>query len=705
MKHSFFFVLILLINTQILFATPPAASTNTTVIKKSSKYNLGEIVVTASRRNEKKIDIPFAATIINKKNIEESLFTSIADLLGDTLGFTQVYDYHSPIVLRGVSASRILFLKDGIRQIGNMPSGFMGQTVNIFDVDKIEIIRGPGSVMYGSGAMGGIINILSRNIFNKKGFHGELASAFYSNGEEKVALGKLGWAGEQLAFQINGRITDADNFTYTGGEEAINSYHKDADISTRIGYKITEKSTLMLHLDLHFGGPWGKPEEFNRKTMWVHNENDDQHQLSLTWKTKKMGILDSLAVTGFVEKQDRKYIKETYNVLRNVTEKQTVDYEAKNGGGNIVGKFFSRKHTFSFGADGYVYRIWSPQIVENYVVSSTNKSDGDQGAGISSVGIFAEDKFDISSKLNMRIGARLEYSSVTAGDAPSANLALLGGNETIKSKSALSGNAGLVRKLNRDLALSMNVARTFRIPSQSEMFSEKVTCAGSVLGNPTLEPESSWNVDIGLKGKINIFTIDVALFANFYHNLINRQSVTNIPSIDMIYDNVEKARIIGTEISISCPLKNFFSRNQDFIPGASFVAYRGDNWTDKGSFFKVWNSGDPLHQIAPPRVRLYMRYSGLIKLGKLFTEINYDWNFKNTRIASDEMVLPWSNEASESHGNINVKMGLVIPKFLGFEKVKVNISIQNILDTVYYPYGSYIMAKGRNIKFFTSFSF
>ncbi|MDR3127158.1 MAG: Plug domain-containing protein, partial [Tannerellaceae bacterium] len=97
-------------------------------------------------------DIPYDA-------IEEKIATSLIDVLEQAPGITKRGEYHSPIALRGLGGKRLLITKDGNRRMGNFSGGFMGQSVNVYDLAKVEIIKGPASVQYGPGAISGIINM------------------------------------------------------------------------------------------------------------------------------------------------------------------------------------------------------------------------------------------------------------------------------------------------------------------------------------------------------------------------------------------------------------------------------------------------------------------------------------------------------------------------------------------------------------------
>ncbi len=713
LKFTIFFVLFF--NLTIIPVFSQATNKNYTNSKKNKKsistkldktIKPRKIVVTASRTEEDKQDIPLPASIIGEKDIEENIFSALVDTLDKTPGFTQIYEYHSPLLLRGMTSVRLIILKDGNRRMSSMPGGFMGQIINVYDVDRIEVIRGPGSVMYGSGATSGIINIISRDIFKDKGFKGKIGAAYGFNNKERMGLFLTGWNNGTLAMQLSGRYRCATNYFYGDGEEAENSFIEDKDISAKVGYKINDRNTFIVESDLHFGGPWGKPFGFNKKPMLANNENDNTYHVGANYTIKKIIIFEKIFLSGFYDYETRDYSKKILTVLGKVSDETVVNYKDKYGGGNIYGKIEIGQHDLIIGSDGYMFKIWSPQTAINYVYKSTNKSKGSQGEGVSSIGAFIQNNWGVSKYINLITGLRYDIAEVFEGDNPSVNKALIGETDSSKIRDAVSGNAGMVCHTSKKSSLTLNIGRAFRMPSSTEMFSEKVTCGGTVLGNPGLEPEYSWNIDLGFRGSSGCLEFDLSLFANFYHNLIERYPCTNISGVDQLYGNNEKARIIGGELVASYLMKNIIGKNQHLKPGLSFAHYRGDDLTDKENFWNYFHeAGPPLHKIPPARIKIFLRYLGYFQTVDYFIEIDADHSLPKKRVPEDELEFPWSNEDIDSYTLIGLAAGLKIYIMQGLESLKFNVKVNNLLDAEYYPFGSHILGKGRDIKIFVTMSF
>jgi len=656
------------------------------------------IIVTADRLGRGLTEIPLSASVVNKKKIEENVYTTVADLLDDTPGFSQVYDYHSPLVLRGTTSAKMIVLKDGNRCFSSMPQGFMGQNVNLYDINRIEVIRGPGSVIYGSGATTGIINIIGCDIFREKGVRSGLGTSYSTNANEMMGLGMFGWNTGNFAIQLNGRWRDADNMHYGGGKEAINSYHEDKDFSVKTGYRFSEKHKLIAESSVHIGGPWGKPQGFNRdETLVVKNKNDNTVHASLSYTGEEVGFFKDIRVSAYYDYETRDYYKNMYNVSGNLFKVKETNYEDQYGGGNILTSISAGSHFISTGADGYIFKIWSPEKETDYQNSTTADSDGAQGAGIQSIGFFAQDRWQMFKKFHVLYGLRFDVAQVNEG----ANYT--GDSEKKELRTALSGNTGLVYNPTKKSSVTFNAGRAFRMPNAIDMFSERATCAGNVVGNPDLEPEYSWNFDLGYRGKYRGLEWDLAVFSNFYNDMIVKGANS---AGDIMYGNTAKARIMGTEAALSYRFRDLFARGMDLKPGMTCYYYMGDDFTDNGNQWNLFSSGEKMTGIPPFRIKTHIRYMYMADMFNVFLEFELDHVFAKNRLP--EKIpggLPWTNEDIDSYTLFHLTAGLRLFDLLGTDEVKLNIKMHNLFDNKYNPFGSWIPAKGRDIRIMLSTMF
>ncbi|MFN2341018.1 MAG: TonB-dependent receptor, partial [Halanaerobium sp.] len=146
----------------LIFAVPVSAQ--------EEVMELDEVVVTASRYQESIMETPVSIEVIDQEEIEESSARNLAELL-DTYTGVYIKDNGGQagtkgVKIRGASSDQILVLLDGVPYNDPHNGGLDLSNVNAENIERIEIIKGPASVIYGANAMGGVVNIISKNIEN-----------------------------------------------------------------------------------------------------------------------------------------------------------------------------------------------------------------------------------------------------------------------------------------------------------------------------------------------------------------------------------------------------------------------------------------------------------------------------------------------------------------------------------------------------------
>jgi hemoglobin/transferrin/lactoferrin receptor protein len=660
------------------------------------------VVVTADRSARKKMDIARPSEIVTHESMTDKMASNLTDALERTPGFTQIWEYHSPLLLRGMNSKRLIVLLDGDRRVGTFPGGFMGQDMNIYGADKIEVIRGPGSVMYGSGAISGVINVIGADPFRYQGFNIRLHSGYGSNNNEILELVNLSWAGDNIAFSLDGKWRDTDYFYYGDDIKAENSRVEDKDVGINAVWHLSERQELGAVFNYHWGGPWEKPLGFNGPTKSfteVENEEWRSHS-ALKYSFHSVGIFDEISLSVFYDHGRRDYYNYKHQQFsdgrlgkRNSLE--LVKYEDKYGGGHLFGHIKTGENNkVTLGADGYMFRLWSPKEIYNYYYNTFGTARQVEGAGVTTFGLFAQDEWKISGGLTVIAGLRFDAAEVLEGDHP-----VSGFSERNEQRSALSGNFGLVKKVSDHTRLSANIGRAFRMPTAEEMFSETTSCKGIKKGNPDLQPEYSWNIDLGWRGYVNGLEFDVALFANFLHDYINEVKVGTPPEDYFTFNNV-KARITGAELSLIHQFKNVFGWiGKSLIPQIIVEYAYGEDVTGKDSYF---DNGEALHGIPPLQLKTALRYAAYRTSGTFLynyhAEISLDYATAQDRIPEvpDALRGPWGYVQSEAYTLFGCSAGISFYTMPFSPRLTVKVS--NVLDKYYKPYGSYIPGMGRNIK-------
>lgn len=641
----------------------------------------------------------YSQTNLDNVFIEEKIAASLIDVLEQAPGITKRSEYHSPIVLRGLGGKRLLVTKDGNRRMGSFSGGFMGQGVNIYDLAKVEIIKGPASVMYGPGAITGIINMESKYPFLNPGWHGKLQSSYADNNKEKMLIAALNWANMDNAFSISGRFREADDYIAGKQTPTQNSAYKDKDL--RASYTYENNSALMItaESELHLGGSWGRPVGFNgTQYMRLYNTHDDIWHSALTAVWKPEQRLKKLELSLYYDQEYRRQYKDSYDIgSGNLSYREDIAYRNYYAGWRALSAIGWHKNTLlNIGSDGVFYRIESPTTLTDYFLNTEIHNRVSQDAGVFLGGLFAEAEHRrYHNRLKFRCGLRVDYSRINEGEV----------HDTLQASGRMgdvyswNATAGVVYSLKPDLNVSFQLARSSRMPDAAEMFIETSNTDGIIYGNPKLKPEYGLNLDAGLRGKLGDCSFDLSLFSNFLHDFISLEYWKNSgkKGINYTYLNIEKARIAGGELSLEYNLKNVFSPKNKLTYNSTYVFTIGDKLTDAPDWF---SQGVPLRNIPP------FNTTQELSLRRMFNSAHSAYIGFDTRYyATQNRIAP-----SADGGYISYTYTL-FGASAGYSykehgcKWELKLKADNLADNRYRAFESLSYSMGRNFKLMGSLSF
>jgi outer membrane receptor protein involved in Fe transport len=658
---------------------------------------INDVVVTASLYGQPRNKLAKPVAIIQQKEIKDNFHSNVIDVLAITPGFAQVWEYHSPLILRGLNSKRLVIMKNGCRRIGTFPGGYFAQDMNIYDIKKIEVIKGPGSVIYGSGAISGIINVIGHSPFGTGQTKVNSLTGYGSNNNEFLQQTSVCHKKQNFGFQVNAKYRKTADMIYGNGEIAENSNVEDRDFSLSTGFRLSSKQTIKLNADYHYGN-WGKPRGFNGATKRftkIRNKESNLHtNLDYTYRPK--GFVEQLSMNLYYDNGERDYYKYKYSeITNNVSALELVNYKDQYGGGRIFSIVdLTGKSRLTVGADAYAFRLNNPARVIDYYNRTEGVLEGSKGAGQQNAGAYLLNETQVGEQLKLIAGLRCDYAEVLEGKGDA-----LSGRSEIRS--ALSGNFGLVLSFNPSTHLSANAGRAFRMPTAEEMFAEVISCKGIKQGNPKLKPEYSWNYDVGIRGRLaqNLFQYDLALFCNFLDDFISEIQATETEGVDFTFKNTD-AVICGGELSSAYRFQNVLK------PGN--VLYAGMGASYIYGIDKFVGNDAPLFGIPPFKLSFDLKYRGLVNRYWL---TGYTMKFQTAYAAEQNRVPavdnineagPWGYVPSDPHTVFDFAFGLNSNALPGHPKLR--FIVKNIFNVNYQPYGSFIPAMGRNFKTTLSFN-
>jgi len=605
-----------------------------------------EVTVTAEADSIIDVNLPSHRTILPSSVLSELGTANVAEAVDKIPGVAVVGKGGYSIVptIRGLAEHRILLLLDGIRITSERRIGASASFINLNNIDRIEVNRGPYSVFYGSGAVGGIINIVTKSPKAHTPFKGSFQLSYNSVKNERAGSanisGSLGQFGVMLG--INGKM--ADDYSAPSGKVEQSQY-SDYDILFKVNRE-RENSLLYMTVFHYQGIDIGKPSPTSRlKPRWYPDEKNTL--FTLGYEVKNKFYLDTLSASIFVMRSSLETQKDNLRESLSVKKRNLAKVDGTNFGLKIRGnKDVAANHILSFGIDffgrgglGDSNTEWTYDEVGN--ITSQIDVFSLQDAQRQNVGFYIDNKISLLPSIIFNIGARFDLIKTS-------NLDTLE-NRISRKDQALTAYFGSEIQLSSRLSFLANVGRSFRFPSVSELFYTGLTGRGTVYGNLALEPEKSLNLDIGLRYLHDKFFVSIYGFSNTVSDMIQKYS--GLVEEEYFYRNLSQGRISGIEGEL------YLSVFRDVELYANFHHLRG----------REKDSDMYLNYIPPSRLSFWPKFS----LGKFWLEP------KVTLAASQKNPGPLENEI-DGYSLVNTVFGYRLSPKVTFLAI-----VQNMFDQTY----------------------
>lgn len=401
--------------------------------------SLAPINVTADREPEAAGETLASVTVITREDIERSQPVSVLDLLRTQAGIdvsrTGGLGSLSSVFMRGTESDHVLVLIDGVRASSATAAAFAFEQLNPAQIERVEIVRGPRSSLYGSDAIGGVIQIFTRKV------HGP--SAAVEAGSYDTYRGEAGYGGgdDGVRFSVNGAYVNSDGFSATNpnvafGFDPDDDGYKESSVTANLDAKLSKRAAISLR-GWHSDGE----VQFDRGVTDTQNDTAD---LSLSFKSLPKW---------------RHQLNVGY----------ALDQEATKG------EFTSDISTHRISANwqnniafGHSRRMIAG--VDYYRDNGESVGDFPFDESINDVGAYGNLRLSLGA-YNLQLGIRYDEHSEFGGHA--------------------TGQIALGRQLTQGTRAFVAFGTAFKAPTLNDLF-----FPGS--GNPDLDPESSRTTEVGL---------------------------------------------------------------------------------------------------------------------------------------------------------------------------------------------------------------
>jgi hemoglobin/transferrin/lactoferrin receptor protein len=697
---------------------------------------LGEVILSANKWEQNLNEVPNKITKINKPEILRNNPQTSADLLGQTgTVFIQKSQLGggSPMI-RGFATNRVLLVMDGVRM--NNAIYRSGNLQNVISIDPLsietaEVIFGPGSLIYGSDAIGGVMDFHSLEARfsndNKMVVKGSILGRYSSANEEKTGhadinlrwkkwsvlssfssssfgdlkMGKNGGPDSYLRPEYVERINGIDSIVINSDPriQRFSSYDQ-LNFLQKVRFKPTEN--LDLQYSFIYAGTGNAPR-YDRLIQYRQGKLRfaEWYYGPILWRMHTLHVLHS--------KKNKLYSNARTTVSYQNYEESRVDRTRNNNNRNRQSEHVDAfsinwdatrpvgKGELFYGIEYVHNKVSSTGITTNIVSGATTPlvSRYPDGSTWSTAGIYGSYKINLHPKATLTTGLRYSHNTLDA-EFDTSFIKFPFEKAELKD-GALTGNAGFVFRPVETCQLNANISSGYRMPNVDDIGKLFESVPGNVtIPNPGLEPEYAWNFELGIRKNIpNKFQIELNGFYTILNNAIVRRPSTFNGQDSILFggilsrvealQNVSKATVSGFQASMEI----FFAKRASFLTHANFI--KGKETDD------VKDEQVPLRHAPPFYGSSMLRY----RFGNLFSELSFVYN---STISNDELAPSEQAKtdiyAKDSNGD-PYSPGWYTLNFKASYQLLKNLMItagwENITNQRYRPYSSGIVAAGSNV--------
>lgn len=480
----------------------------------SNEAELETTIVTATRTPMLLSEAFESISVFTRRDIEKLQAVDVFDLLARAPGVSFVRNGGrggaTGLAIRGNQTDHSLFLVDGVR-IGSATLGSATlSTINLRTVERIEIIRGPKSALYGADAIGGVVNIVTRAVDSERPFAIE---ASYGSNETSEITALAGYASDTMSVNVAANFFDTQGIDHT---EATNGLHGDEDAF--------RNNSVALNYRQQFNDVVSLKVSYNR------NEGENEYDSNCGDRTTFDPVACQIYSVTQVDSLSALLNLDISDVYSTSIQMGRTNDESNNLADNVDlsstfngGEFNTSKSELTW--------LNNINLPADNVLTIGLDYQLDEVEGSTAYTVDSRDNQAVFGQLQSGFNALNSIIGVRYDD-----------NEQFGDEVTLSALLGW--NINDTYRAYVSYGEGFKPPTFNDLYFPG-------FGDPTFEPEQSQNIEVGLKADFETVQVSVAAFQNDIEDLIQFNNTT------FITDQTAEAEIAGMEFSIDAALLGF----------------------------------------------------------------------------------------------------------------------------------------------------
>jgi hemoglobin/transferrin/lactoferrin receptor protein len=706
-------------------------------------FDLDQVVVFATKWSQSSLYLPQKVATLKVKDIAFQNPQTAADLLGfsGSVFIQKSQQGGGSPMIRGFATNRLLYAIDGVRMnTAIFRSGNIQNVISLdaFATESAEILFGPGSVIYGSDAIGGVMafqtltpKFSAQN--HKVLAHGNATFRHSTANEEKTGhfdlnIGSKKWASVTSVsyhdfgdLRMGGHgpseylkkldvIRKGDNDVIVVNTDSlvqVPSGYAQLNLMQKIRYAMSEK------WDIQYAFHYSETSEYSRYDRHIRYRDGLPrygewkygpqkwllHQLTLT-HNKTGGFYDlmsvRLALQGFEESRiDRDINRPTRHIKTEKVDAYSINID--------LSKDISESGKINYGAEGVLNEVQSTGVDEDIVQNTIMPGAARYPQSTwSSYAAYINYDHKFSDKVNMQFGGR--YNHFVLDAVYDTTFYPIPFTDVKSDNGALTGSIGVVYRPDLSTALMVNVSTGFRAPNVDDSGKVFDAAAGFVtVPNPNLKAEYAYNAEIGL---VKVISDVIRVDLNLYYTRLNAALVKRpfqLNGLDSIFYNGTLSKVEALQNAALATVKGC-SAGIEIKPGhgmtliSKYNIQSGEEELDNGQVSPAKHAAPDFGTttLSWTNNKFTFALSSMYSDSKTFDQLPVEEQNKPEIYAIGSDGKPYS----PSWTIFNIKSSFVVHK-----NFTLQVGVENITNIRYRPYSSGIVAPGRNFIFSASVKF